>query len=144
MPKHVKLLFRLSPDSEGHPPVAVEGVWATIGPSGCVLDNIPFFAQAATLGDTVSVETKDGNIWFSGVLSRSENSLVRIVFFDLSRVDETRARLREYGCSTEWDQSHNLVAVNIPRTARLKIIQEFLRVEATRGILDYEEPILRQ
>lgn len=145
MKDHVKIQFRLRQDVDGYPPVAVEGVWATKAPSGgYTLDNIPFFARDATLGDTVSVTVEDGTFWFSGVLNRSGNSLLRVVLLDPSRVGELRNGLSGLGCSTEWDQPHNLVGVNVPGAVSLAVVQAYLRTESAGGWLDYEEPILRQ
>ena len=58
--KHVKIQFNITQDSEGYPPVAVEGVWAMKAPCGSyVLDNIPFFTRDATFGDTVTAKEDD-------------------------------------------------------------------------------------
>lgn len=140
---HAKIRFRLVQDPDGYPPVAVEGLWATRTPIGYTLDNIPFFTREATLGDTVSAEAKDGELWFSAILARSRNSLLRVVLFDPSRVDEVRACLSGLGCDTEWDGAHKLIGVNVPGTANLRAVQEYLQRESGRGWLDYEEPILR-
>ena len=145
MKNHVKVLFRLTQDADGYPPVAVEGIWATQESADTfTLDNVPFFTREATLGDTVSAKEEGHNLWFAGMSIRSRNSLLRVVLFDAFRVQELRQRLTDLGCSTEWDQSHKLVAVNVPETARLTAVQSYLQAEAARGWLDYEEPILRQ
>jgi hypothetical protein len=67
-----------------------------------------------------------------------------VVFFDVSSVQGTRTALAALGCSTEWDEPHKLVAVNVPITARLVAVEEYLKTQAATGKLDYEEPILRQ
>ncbi len=144
MKNHVNILFRLAQDAEGYPPVAVERIWATKASTGYMLDNIPFFTRQATFGDTVSVTDESGTLWFSGVLVRSGNSLLRVVLFDTSRVDEVRKGLSNLGCTTEWDQPHKLVGVNVPDTASLAAVQAYLQKESAQGWLDYEEPILRQ
>lgn len=142
---HVKILFRLPQDEDAYPPVATEGVWATKHPSGAyTLDNIPFFARQATFEDTVSAVETDGELWFSDVISRSRNSLLRVVLFDAARVAELRQCLMALGCTTEWDEAHKLVSVNVPETAVLTAVQDFLQAESAKGWLDYEEPILRQ
>lgn len=144
MKNHAKIQFRVAQDAGGYPPVAAEGIWATKAPTGYTLDNIPFFAREATLGDTVSVTVEDGTLWFSAVLIRSGNSLLRVVLFDPCRVDEVRKGLSGLGCSTEWDQPHKLVGVNVPYTSSLSAVQAYLQRESAQGWLDYEEPILRQ
>jgi len=144
-PDHVKINFSLTRDSDGYPLVAVESVWAIKTPSGLfVIDNIPFFARDATLGDVVSVKEEDGHLWFSAVQVSSGNSLVRVVLFDRSRFDELSRRLEHFGCSSEGFRDGKLVAVNIPKTAALDSIQEYLQAGSLEGWLDFEEPILRQ
>jgi Domain of unknown function (DUF4265) len=145
MTNSAKIQFPLTQDADEYPPVAVEGIWATEAHSGgYVLDNIPFFTRDATLGDTISTREEGGNLWFSGILARSGNSLLRVVLFDAGRVDELRQQLTRLGCSTEWDEPHKLVSVNVPNSVNLGAIQAYLHVESNRGWLDYEEAILRQ
>lgn len=86
----------------------------------------------------------DGRLWFDKVVHRSRNSLVRVVFFHRAVVARVDKRLNQFGCSTEYIEAHNLLAVSIPATANLRDVQEYLQAEAAVGILDYEEPILRQ
>jgi hypothetical protein len=142
----VKIHFRLEQDEDGYPPVAVESLWATptAAAEQYVIDNVPFFIRDATVGDTVLVRKKDGNCWFDGVLSRSQNSLVRVVFFDRDCVEVLSKQLSAMGCSTEYLREHNLMAINIPGEIALTDVQAYLRAEAETGKIDYEEPILRQ
>jgi hypothetical protein len=141
----VKILFEIEPDQDGYPPLTVESVWATVESEGRYkLDNIPFFARKATLDDVVAVSEDDGDLWFSAVVGTSGNSLLRVVLFDETRIEELRQHLGNLGCSTEWDKTHDLVSVNVPMSARLGSVQEYLRNEAAKGWLDYEEPLLRQ
>jgi hypothetical protein len=142
----VKVHFRLTQDEDGYPPIAVETVWAQSGPSQdeYVVDNIPFFARDATIGDTVLAIEDDGRLWFEKVTCPSRNSLVRIIFFDLSCVDRVNARLVSQGCSTEYLREYGLLAVNIPGDTSLMDVQSCLQAEAKAGNLDYEEPVLRQ
>lgn len=142
----VKIHFRLEQDEDGYPPVAVESLWAEPGVKAgeYVIDNVPFFVRNVTIGDAVLVREEDGNLWFDGILSRSQNSLVRVVFFDHNCVESVGRRLVAMGCSTEYLREHNLMAVNIPRDITLTDVQAYLQSEAGAGKLDYEEPILRQ
>lgn len=138
--------FRLDQDEDGYPPVAVESVWAkkTVTPHEYVLDNVPFFARDATVGDVVIARDEDGHLWFEKIVVRSGNSLLRVVFFDRSCVDEIRKHLESLGCSTEYDKAHNLVAVSVPPSVALTAIQDYLRAESDAERIDYEEAILGQ
>jgi len=145
-PRSVKVYFQLAQDEDGYPPVAVESVWAQPGANRreFVIDNVPFFAREATLGDTVVITEEAGTRWFQAVLHRSSNSLVRIVFFDRTCVQRVSDHLTALGCSTEYMREHNVLAVNIPDSVRLTEVQAYLQAESALGTLDYEEPILRQ
>lgn len=145
-PDAVKIHFRLTPDEDGHPPVAVESVWARPCPTPgeYVLDNVPFFAREATLGDTIRTREVDGQRWFDAVAHRSRNSLVRVVVFDRAAVESTRKQLTELGCTTEYLREHNVLAVSVPPEVRLTEVQRHFQAEASAGRLDYEEPLLRQ
>lgn len=142
----VKVHFHLAQDEEGYPPVAVESLWAEPGtkPDEYVIDNVPFFVRDVTVGDTVQVRKEDGHRWFESLVSRSQNSLVRVVFFDRTCVDTVSEQLVALGCSTEYLREHNLMAVSIPITVALTDIQTYLQSEASAGRIDFEEPILRQ
>jgi hypothetical protein len=146
MANHTKVHFRLDQDEDGYPPVAVESVWAT--PTEVegrfVLDNVPFFARDATLGDEVITSTGEGGCWFERVVLRSGNSLVRVVFFDVIHQGRVAEELEAFGCSTEGLEAHSLLAVSIPAQISLKTVQTYLRGEAAADHLDYEEPLLRQ
>lgn len=146
MERSVKVNFQLVQDEDSYPPVTVESVWAqpTTKAGEYLLDNIPFFAQEATVGDLVRVHEEDGHLWFESVVVRSQNSLVRVVFFDRASVERVNERLVALGCSTEYLKAHNLLAVSIPDSVNLRDVQGCLQAEARAGILDYEEPILRQ
>jgi hypothetical protein len=146
MANAVKVHFQLVQDEDGYPPVTVESVWAQSTPRPCeyLLDNVPFFARTATIGDVVGVREDDGQLWFESVVRRSPNSLIRIVFFDRSGLERVNQRLIGYGCATEYLSAHNVLAVSIPDNVSLREVQAYLQGEATAGVLDYEEPILRQ
>ena len=142
----VKVYFRLVQDEDGYPPVAVETLWAKRGANRreYVIDNIPFFARDATIGDTVLVREEDGCRWFERLVRRSRNSLMRVVFFDRTCVERVSEHLVAQGCSTEYLRDHNLLAVNVPDSVNLADVQDYLQAEASTGSIDYEEPILRQ
>lgn len=146
MSAEVKVHFKLDRDGGGYPPVAVESLWAAPGGSSqeYVIDNIPFFARTATIGDVVRVRREGSEFWFVGLVRRSENSLLRVVFFDLSCVDNIGKDLLEMGCYTEYLHEYRIMAVSVPSEVKLVDVQVYLQLEADAGRIDYEEPILRQ
>lgn len=142
----VKIHFHLEQDEDGYPPIAVESLWAEPGvkPDEYVIDNVPFFVRDATIGDAVlAIEKEDGR-WFDRLVSRSQNSLLRVVFFDRTCIKEIGERLVTMGCSTEYLREHNLMAVSIPGSVPLESVQAYLQSQADAEKIDFEEPILRQ
>jgi hypothetical protein len=114
------VLFRLERDDEGYPPADVEGVWAEeSGDGGFIIDNIPFFARQATLGDVVEVRRSGDEIFYVSTKKRSGNSLIRVVFFDGHDPSTLRSELAKIGCSTEQSHLQSLIAVNVPPTVKV-------------------------
>ena len=140
-----KLFFRLEPDEDGYPPVSAESVWAEEQePGRLVLDNIPFFATQATLGDVVDAVVEDGVLTYKTTVRHCGNSLIRIVCYKGTDPAEVRRQIEVLGCSSELDSHHSLISVNIPTNIDLKVVQAFLRQGAVEDKWDYEEPLLMQ
>jgi Domain of unknown function (DUF4265) len=147
MSERVRLFFALQQDEDGYPPVAAESLWAiSTGRSHeYILDNIPFFARQATSGDVVQAMAGDGGVlWFERMVKPSGKSLLRVTFFQPTKVQEVRTALERIGCATEWDDTHRLVSVSVPPSAELESVQSYLAEQAQAGYLDYEEALLRQ
>lgn len=142
----VKIHFPLAKDEDGYPPFDVESLWAapTVDSAEYLIDNIPFLTHDATIGDTVQVRVENGHMWFDRLVRRSLNSLIRVVFFDRTCIERIGDRLVALGCSIEYSQDLNLMAINIPNSAALPDVQSYLEDETNTGSLDYEEPIIRQ
>src|ERR1700754_3117403 len=103
MTDRIKVFFHIDQDKDGYPGIASESVWAQTTSEYAVLriDNIPFFASAATLGDTVRVQEKNGSPWFEVLVHPCEQSLFRVVFFDTSEKVRINRQLIDLGCQTE-------------------------------------------
>lgn len=141
----VKINFRVRTLDIGYPPVAVESLWANPSTTGFVIDSIPFFACDATTGDRVAAHRGEGDaLWFDNVLQRSGNSLIRAVFFDESCQDDIVGHLTRLGCGTERMPQFKLLAIDVPQDVSLLAVQSYLMTQAAAGLIDYEEPLLRQ
>ena len=86
---------------------------------------------------------EEGNLYFSAVIMRSRNSLLRVVLHDEGETARVRADLEALGCSTEWLETRRLIAVNVPGNVRLRTVQRYLGAEEEKGTIGWEEPILR-
>jgi hypothetical protein len=140
-----KVLFRLERDADGYPPADVEGVWADeAGEGRLVLDNIPFFARQATLGDVVSVDRIGDELFYASTEQPSENSLVRVVMFGGRDPQGLRSRLQVIGCSSELSHLPSPFAVNVPANVDIGLVRALLDEGSALDQWDYEEAILRQ
>jgi hypothetical protein len=141
-----KVFFSLAKDDEGYPDVSVESVWATQASlaNEYVLDNVPFFIRDATIGDVVQTRNDEGVLWFEAVVCESKNSLIRAVFFNTDYVQRVESEIAKIGCQSEYSGDFKLLAINVPAEVDLARVQAYLSAEADLGVLDYEEPILRQ
>lgn len=145
MSDSVKVFFKIEPDEDGYPDVRSESVWAMDAgsPDAYIIDNIPFFAREASLGDTVRVRLQGGVRWFDAVISESPNSLMRVFCFDRTAVDDVSKELIDLGCATEYFKSYNLLAVSIPGARILASTESYLNKKLDMGLLDYEGAIYR-
>ena len=142
---HKKILFRLERDSDGFPPVDVEGLWAEeLGDGGFVIDNIPFFTRQVALGDLVETQEIDNETFYRLTRVKSKNSLLRVILFNNHDPSMLRSDLAHLGCSTELGHPASLIAVNIPPTTNIADVRQLLDKGSASGFWDYEEPILRQ
>lgn len=110
-----KINFKLQPDPDGFPPVAVESLWANPVGGRFEIDSIPLFTRDATVGDLVrAVSDSTGALWFDGVEHRSQRTLIRVVFFESDREQSVAARLKAFGCDLEGMEEFKLLAVDVP------------------------------
>ena len=134
------------------PPVSVESVWATsVGaPDRYMIQNTPFFAQSATLGDIVvaerrpgSTESEAGELWFHERVSWRGNALIRLIFRKDEAKDEIVAWLERAGCVCEGLTRFAMVALSISRAVDQSIVQQYLLQHEQLGHIYIEEAILR-
>lgn len=143
MTQRTKVVFLLERDKDGYPPVDAEGLWVELlDERRARIDNIPFFVRAATMGDVIEYSSTGGELRYVANVQPSRNSLIRVVCY--SHVDPTsiRNRIGEFGCESEYDAGHRLIAVNIPPEADLEGLQQYLEHEEAIGSVGYEEPII--
>ena len=141
----IKVVLPIEKDGDGYPPVDSELVWVTpTGEHRGVIDNIPFFATVATLGDVIEYESSGEQARYSKTLARSGNSLIRVAYVRDSDLDPVRIALVALGCEVEHDATHQLLAVNVPPSVPLVDVQAYLGSAAQSREIEFEEPILMQ
>lgn len=140
-----RIFFTLEQDDEGYPPVGEESVWASKRDDGrFTIDNIPFFATAATLGDVVEAEEDEGVLRYKTTVQHSGNSLIRVLCHKHADPKSAQEELEGLGCQTELLSEYRLIAVNVPPEVRLGDVQKLLARHREEGEWGYEEPLLCQ
>lgn len=138
-----KVVFLLERDEDGYPPVDAEGLWVDlIDDRTARIDNIPFFVRDATMGDIIEYANIEDELRYVSTVERSGNSLIRIICYPQAEPERVRARVASFGCESEFDAGHRLIAVNIPLSGDLDALRDYLEHEEKRGMVGYEEPIL--
>lgn len=142
--KNKRILFRLEQDADGYPPNNWESLWAReITESQFQIDNIPFFVRGISLGDIVTAENSDGELRFKHLVSRSGNSVIRVIVFDIEEVTELRNELRKLGCASEQSHIEGLFAISIPSSVQIGSVDELLRSGEAQGKWEYEDASIR-
>lgn len=141
-----KIFFNLNVIDD-YPPVSVESVWSEkLDGNIFKIKNIPFYTKEASLDDDVSVDRGvDGEWVFKGVVTASDNSTLRIVFFEVGEreVEKILEELVNVGCAWEG-MGARFYSVNIPGKVNLDDVLLLLDGHAENGWLDYEYGMIRQ
>jgi hypothetical protein len=140
-PEHVKILFDIEHEDGT---VDLESLWAIPVSNGYRIDNIPFYARGVACNDIVAATPDEGGMLrFSGLVTASGHSTVRLWFEDEADVPVVREHLRQMGCESELDLPR-LAAVDIPPTIPYNAVRRFLDEQAAAGVFEYEEGCLGQ
>jgi hypothetical protein len=130
-------------DFEGN--FAEETVWATKQEDKMYeIDNIPFFATNLALGDIISVENDDDNLYFDEIISTSGHSTVQIILFNKSFSEEIILKLESMGCKWESMNNEQYYAIDVPQQVEYKKLKDLLTCYRENEILDYREACLSE
>lgn len=145
MQGYKKMLFVLTQDEDGYPPVSVEGIWVKPVASGDFkIENVPFYVPELSCDDIVSGRIDaTGDLYFDGLVAPSGNSTFRVIVHDVSLLDSVRAEIIERGAATEVDRSQHLIAIDVPSTVHIEPLLNHLMLLRDEGIADFEEGALR-
>lgn len=141
--ERVKIAVRFETSEPGS--YEIETMWATPGPDGYRIDNIPFYSKSLALGDVVSADRAvDGMLEYRALVRASGHSTVQIWFADEAHVSPTIAALRELGCDCEVSDLPKLVAFDVPPDVPYGAVRAFLDDGERRGLFEYQEACLGQ
>lgn len=137
-PNYVKVRFFYW--HEGQQNEQIESMWASKTGDNYKLENIPFYVSEYALGDIVSAENNDGNLFVKELIEESGNSTIQIIFFDRSIVEKIRNELKNMGCSSEGSERFYYVAVNIPSNVDyFGLVKRYLDNGQKEDLWDYCE-----
>ena len=108
-----------------------------------VIENIPLYTKNLALGDILLAERlDDGKLYFEDLLETSENSTVRVIFFNYDETIVLNFLKEMEKCGVNWVGfiGGSYYSMNINKELDYKPIKNFL--EQNRGIIDYEEACL--
>jgi len=136
---HKKIIFEYHNANDDY---ELESAWATEAGDYYQLDNILFYAPEYSLGDIVSVEERNGELYVIGLIKESGHSTIRMLFNNQEDVQDVRNQLREMKCDSELSNQPTLIAVDIPPEVDYTIIRNFLEAGVKNGKWGYEESCL--
>lgn len=116
-----------------------------IGLDKYVIENIPLYAPNLALGDILLVEKLDDEqLYFENLLEKSENSTIRIVFFNYDPIIVQKILKEIEGYSINWVGfvGGSYYSLNINKDLDYKKIKLFL--EGNSKIMDYQESCLSE
>jgi hypothetical protein len=140
-----KMTFPLDKDEEGYPPDDFETLWVEkLGRDKYRIDNIPFYVRNIAPNDIVLGISNDNLLWYKSTISKSNSSVVRIVFYRSGEVEKVLSDLQLMGC--KWEGSHlkSLYSIEIPERVDLVEVRRFLIKLSDAEVIDFEEAAIRQ
>ncbi|OIH22516.1 DUF4265 domain-containing protein, partial [Acinetobacter baumannii] len=104
--------------------------------------SIPLFAPNLAFDDLIQVEIDDKTLYFDDLIKPSNNSTLRIVFFnnDIKCIEKILTTLESYLCDWEGFESRHYYTINIPKKVDYALIKKYL--DDRKDFLDYEESCL--
>ena len=122
--------------------MTLESVWATPVGEHYRIENIPFYATSVAYGDVVSVEDREGELFFDDLIEASGHSVIQIIFFDKKDVEQVTQDLVNLGC--DWEGSHisTYIAVDVPSTVSYQTVRAYLDQRASEKVLGFKEACL--
>ncbi|HET8685731.1 MAG TPA: DUF4265 domain-containing protein [Methanosarcina sp.] len=135
--EHVKILFEHfnTPENE----YGIESAWALPVGENFQLDNILFYAPEYSIGDIVSVEKRDGELFVTGLVQESGHSTVRVILSSKEGVAPLRDELKKLGCDSEISNVPILISVDIPPEVDYSLIKNLLVQGENLSKWSYEE-----
>ena len=140
-----KIVFELVQDDDGYPPDRWERLWAIRVQGGELyrIDNIPFYVKGISNGDVVAVNSVEGELVFSKLITPSLNSVIRLYVMEVSDVSTARKEFLDLGCESELSNVQKLFALEVPEKVAFGPVASLIRAGVDQGRWEYEVGVLR-
>ncbi|MGQ1315308.1 DUF4265 domain-containing protein [Acinetobacter baumannii] len=104
--------------------------------------SIPFFAPNLAFDDLIKVEIENERLYFYDLIIPSNNSTLRIIFFnsEVDCIQEILSTLETFSCDWEEFVGKPYYAINVPKKVNYALIKKYL--DDRKDFLDYEESCL--
>ena len=133
MNRVVKVAFRLEPDEDGYPPIAVEMLVATQLAEGQFrIENAPFFVSDIAFGDVVTATASDviGRFMFDELVAESDYTSISIILLSREMDVYLMDFFRGHNCVIEFGEfgSFRMLAVAVPPSEDYRLIRRQLEI----------------
>ena len=132
----VHVVFPITVDADGWPPVSAERVWAfDLGDGRYRIDNMPWFVRNLAVGDIVQAQAQAENEHpvFTGVITPSNRLTIRIICFRAGPLQGSLQavldRFLPLGVHAEGVAQYGMVSLDVPPQADMRNVY----IELVRG-----------
>ena len=134
-----KILFTYKDDDGNY---QIESVWATKESNYYRINNIPFLVSSIALGDLVSVEQDEDDLYFDELIEPSGHSTIQMIIFNEDEVLSIGKDVEALGCTWEGSHIKTLISIDIPKEANYGSIKQYLDKGETEKRWSYKEACL--
>ncbi len=120
----------------------IESLWAIKRGDNYEIDNVPFFISNIALGDIVSVEIDEDELYFEELIEGSGNSTIHLVGFNNVSQQDIGSKFEKLGCEWEGNDLRSYISINIPKKNDYSKVKELLEQGVKDGKWDYKEACL--
>lgn len=139
-----KIVFKLTPDSDGYPPVSFESLWGIQKEEHLYqVDNTPYYLYGVSKGDWVLAHADENELIADSVAKQAGHSTVRVF---ASRKEDKLAikeNLQRLGAVCSITSELSLFSVDIPPHVSFTAIDAYLSSITDDETIAYEDACLQ-
>lgn len=106
------------------------------------ISHVPFWASNIAVGDVLTAELDEGELYFGGHISFAENSTIHVVFLNEANIEEAKGFLSKIGCSVCKLLGYPYLAVNVLKDVDYSKVREYLKAQEDEGKSSFKESCL--